>query len=314
MAIINVKRMHSGDGFESDGQSIFLLESWSVLTDSLDTRGTPVAYAPGLPLDGAGFPGEPLFTLNNRRVRRSLGPNHIVELRYKLQTTPFGADANPLNRPARITGGGWVPVQEPFDIDLDGYPTVNTAGLPVDPNLIRDVYDYQFSIMKSVSSINVSSLHGYAGATNSDQYLGFAAGTLKIVDMRHSDQKVHGVGHAQVFYFEMEVTFRARVPLPQIPQPGMPKPHDIIGGPARAWRKRTKNVGFDELVEAGDPSSSGSDDKHEALEDVNGQPLATPRSLDGAGRARPKRAVPPMFFLEFRDAPIQQFALLNLLP
>lgn len=181
-----------------------------------------------------------------------------VDIRYRTVslngTQPDQREEDPTERPAEIRVSS-ESYQKALIYDRDGYAIVNSAGDPFDPPPEIDERRAVITITKNRPSYSLTTQEEYDGSVNSDTYLGFDPGTLRI-DLSADTGYENGV------YF-WKVTANVKINR-KVPRPPPPFPTgDDFGG----WAL--------EVYDAGYRTSDGSH-----IMDGKGNAVTSPAFLD----------------------------------
>jgi hypothetical protein len=192
----------------------------------------------------------------------------IVEYSASGKFGPQGPDDNPLNQPPKID---WTDVEtdEPIDVDFDGNPICTINGEPIE-GVTTKLADQVVTIQRNYASFSPSVTSAYRRSVSSDQFLGYAAGTAKMI--RFSAKEVRGEGLPA--YFDVTASIQFRLPYRTTAD--------------KAWHARVLNQGF--YIKSGSTIIRATDS--------NGEPTVKPVLLkaDGTRETTPASAT----FLEFR--------------
>lgn len=190
---------------------------------------------------------------------------------------------NPLLVPALITYGTYSS-DELIDEDING-GGIQTVNGELFQGVSRQVSDLQITIQKNFSSFTPAAFYTYIDSVNSDSFLGFPPGVLRVSGIEASE-----VVQDDWRYWSVSVTLLAR------------KPYRVPN--AQAWWIRIRQEGFyvrtlgDEIVRAED-------------EDTPPQKVVQPVLLDDDGQKLAK-GVPPKY-KTFQVYDSRAFATMGLL-
>jgi hypothetical protein len=122
---------------------------------------------------------------------------------------------------------GDVTTTEPVDRDINGYAIVTANGEQVD-GLSMDVADQVVVIRRKFLTINTASIREYRRATNSDTYLGWPAGTARLIGFSAKNQFKYGAARE---LWDVTARIQFREPLANTTS-------------AQAWYKRWRHEGL----------------------------------------------------------------------
>ena len=263
MTVNPATRMWSGDEIEStlsdNFRSLDLKTSrMYAVTCTADEEGLAILNASGLPLAGELLPGTSNVYAHQAKANRISPVLWHVQVPYKGFVPQISGSTSPFDIPAIVDWSNVV-VEEEIDEDFDGNPILTAAGEPVTG--IRALFcDPVATIRKNMAAYNSYSGAVYHRSVNSDTFLGWPAGTSKLMDLNAKDVKGE--------YYEVTGTFQFRIPYRTTA--------------AKAWYSRWRHEGFyckvnmygyDKIVRAkdqlGEPTAS------KVLLDTNGFLLAS---------------------------------------
>jgi hypothetical protein len=130
----------------------------------------------------------------------------IVEYSASGKFGPQGPDDNPLNQPPKID---WTDVEtdEPIDVDFDGNPIV-TVNREAIEGVTAKIADQVVTIQRNYAAFSPAATAAYRRSVSSDQFLGYAAGTAKMI--RFSAKEVRGEGLPA--YWDVTASIQFRLP------------------------------------------------------------------------------------------------------
>jgi hypothetical protein len=220
------RRKWSGDRFESNlADNLRSLEVTPSrvfqITCSPDATEQEIGLAPDLPRPGDLFPGTDYLYAASFSAQRVSPTMWEVTVGYKGDAPPnVSVSSNPLDTPTVIDWGG-VTIEAEIDEDVDGNPILTAAGEPVDG--LRAIFcDQVVTLKKNMATYNSFTASLYRRSVNSDAFLGWPAGTAKLMDLTAKD-----VGGK---YYEVMATVQFRVPYRTTP--------------AKAWYARWRHEGI----------------------------------------------------------------------
>jgi len=189
----------------------------------------------------------------------------------------------PLSQPT-IISYFTITSEEPIEDDIDGQPIATANGEPFE-GITRPISGSGVRLQKNFATFDPASFYLFIDCVNSDTFLGFPPGTLRIANISSDEQFYTDDDGNEVPYWSVSVEIHAR------------KPYRVE--PSEAWYKRVKHEGY--LVRYQDPFGSGTLMDPTRAVDENGLPAAKPVLLaeDGTKLPIPENAltVEPVFIL-----------------
>ncbi len=279
MAIVDVKETTSGNlesqmdekGFlqASVTRNFTILLSDGTLENPLTVRNAAVQMNNGLPREGSRHPSNVNFVCKSISVEKASVCLYEASCSYESPVfkSPEAGDEedNPLNVPPDIQFSTVVSEEE-TQSDIDGQPLVNSAGDPF-TGITMEITDMAISISKNVATFNPTQMIYYNGAVNSDSFLGFSAGQLKLQNFTATPI----VGN--IPYWKLTLSLLARTPTPEVPSD-------------KVWYRRVQDKGrYVKGPKGNVPATIGENIKIASNVMVN---------LDGAGNRLPDGS-PPQF-------------------
>lgn len=294
MTIRSVDKMWSrstGDATFSDKfrkLDVSFEEAFQVLHDPNEPR-VNVFQAPGIPSAGTSYPGFPFVVVQSASIE-SLSPIlSIVNIRYSGEIGPVGQPGqspSPLFAPPKIDWDD-VETEEEVDEDFDGNPIVTKNYEPI-TGLRRPIADQTVTIRRNFALFNSYVQARYRQAVNSDIFLGWPAGTARIVKFSASNVIDRNLG-----YWEVTATIQFRYPYKTTPD--------------KAWYKRILHQGFYERVDLTGPANT----RIVRAVDQDQMPMNKPVMLDADGYRLAEGATP--HYLEFKVFDSLPFSVLGLI-
>lgn len=226
------------------------------------------------------------------RVEVSNGKGHldfIVTAEYA--SAPYSQSDNnhPLNQPTLISYGS-VTSEEAIDEDWNGLPIATKVGERFQ-NVTRQFTDQTIQLKKNVIDYDPSAFDMFRDAVNSDSYLTFPPGRLKVMTITADEQYYEGVP-----YWTVTANLQDR------------KPYRLTN--YKAWWKRIRHEGFYQAV----PNRAADGAPARCL-DYFKQPATTPQPLDANGvqiALRPDNTpASDVVWLEFQLYPYVPFAAMG---
>lgn len=192
------------------------------------------AYAAsGLPLVGSLYPGSfAVFCLklSAQRISPILA---IVTCDYEGEVS-FDGDpsSSPIDNTPSIEWGA-ITTDEAIDEDWNGKPIVTKNNEPI-MGLTERLSDDVLTIERNFLTVNRYAVRAYRRATNSDTFMGWPAGTARMIDDNARAVFIGGV----IRYWKVRAVFQFREPFRTTPD--------------KAWYKRVRHEGFLVRDSAGD--------------------------------------------------------------
>lgn len=118
--------------------------------------------------------------------------------------------------------------EEPYDVDYEGTPILFKTGEAPDPPIKDTWYDLVIRISRNLQKVDYALLAKYAGAVNSDPFLGLPPGTCKITE----PPKTRSATWDTLTYYQCSMGITVRRGIPGLFED------------SEAWYKRTLAQGF----------------------------------------------------------------------
>lgn len=184
-----------------------------------------VAYgAAGLPLVNELYPGTSFVIL------RKLSPSRISPILvlmvadYSGEIGPGDITSSPIDNAVIISWRN-ASTDEAIDQDWNGNPIVNVNGEPIE-GISERISDQVAMIERNFLAVNLAAVSAYLKSVNSDAFLGFPAGTGRLMDYQASNIIQNGVAG----FWKVTATVQFREPYNTTPD--------------KAWYKRVRHEGF----------------------------------------------------------------------
>jgi len=221
----------------------------TVTTQYGDVYAPTVLADNRLPKNGSSHPSSPWFRCRSATAKRVSPIMFECDFQYKSETKD--EEENPLKAPPDISYSTLSSTEE-IDEDINGSPLNTAAGEPL-TGIKIPVGDLSATITKNLASFDPSSIYYYTNTVNSDVFLGFAPGVVR----------VHNISAKIVYaedltYWTVTVQFHFRYP--------------VRTEAARAWWKRVRHEGTYYLED--DPFNAGTPILTTAKDD-NGDRIGT---------------------------------------
>ena len=227
----------------------------------------------GLPREGSRHPSNVNFVCKSVSVEKTSVCLYEATANYESpvfkQQEGGNEDENPLNVPADIQFSTVVSEEE-TQSDINGDALTNSAGSPF-TGITMEITDMAISIAKNVATFNPTQMQYYNGAINSDSFLGYEAGQLKL--QNYTATPVIG----EINYWKLTISLLARTPTPQVPAD-------------KVWYRRVQDKG--RYIKEGDeqvPAYLGENVKIASNVEVN---------LDSSGGRLPDGSPPQFKFFQ----------------
>jgi hypothetical protein len=219
MPTYDVKETTSGNlDSEMDDQGFLqasVSRSFTILLDDGTSENviTVKRGASNLPREGSRHPSNVNFVCKSVSVEKTSVCLYEATANYESpvfkQQEGGNEDENPLNVPADIQFSTVVSEEE-TQSDINGDALTNSAGSPF-TGITMEITDMAISIAKNVATFNPTQMQYYNGAINSDSFLGYEAGQLKL--QNYTATPVIG----EINYWKLTISLLARTPTPQVP-------------------------------------------------------------------------------------------------
>lgn len=214
----------SSDNFKKT--EVTFEETYQVVTSYDATELDVYTYAGLPPLDST-FPNFPFVYLEGCQLSR-------VSPLFWLATMSYRGEINstfnsPLFAPPRIAWDD-IEAEEEIDEDFDGFPITNTAGQRV-RGIKAAFSDQVLTVTRNFLSFNTYLQAVYRRSVNSDEFLGWPPGTVKLTKL--SAQNVAGstlIPNTPPGYFTVTAVFQFRYPYRTTPD--------------KAWYARYASMGL----------------------------------------------------------------------
>ena len=192
------------------------------------------------------------------------GPLHF-EVSADYASPPYkdaaGQQQGPLSQPTQVSFFT-ITSEEPIDEDIDGKPVVTACGEPI-AGLTRPISDLGLRLSKNFATFDPASFYTYIDCVNSDTFIGFPPGTLRIANISADEQFFTDDDGNSIPYWSVQVEIHARKPYRTTNQ--------------KAWWKRVRHEGY-QVRPTGQPTA-----KPVRAVDGNKEPVTQPVQLDEQG-------------------------------
>jgi hypothetical protein len=223
-----------------------------------------VKFSSLVPADKSPHPYFHGLRCNNVSVQRRGALHFEVSVSY--ESPPYkepdenGQEQGPLAQPTQINYFS-ITSEEAIEDDRTGKPIVTKNGEPIE-GLTRPISDLGIRLQKNFASFDPATFYLYSDCVNSDTFLGFPPGTLRIASIQADEQFYTDEEGNEIVYFNIQVEIHARKPY-QVPA-------------AKSWYKRVRHEGY--YVK-----ESGSTNRAVRAIDKEGMPVSKPVLLDEEG-------------------------------
>lgn len=180
--------------------------------------------ASGLPLVNDSYPGARLVICRRLLPSRLAPTLGMVVAEYDGETGPDDSNSSPTETKIKVTWSASV-TDEPIDSDWYGKPIRTKNEEPIH-GLTERLADDVCTIERNFSFVNRYALRQYRRAVNSDTFMGWPPGTVRIIDDTAEATYVNGVAD----YWTVRMSFQFREPFNTTPE--------------KAWYKRVRHEGM----------------------------------------------------------------------
>ena len=256
----------TGTAESPDGKQriITMQRGFTVTLDPAD-RLEVVYQAAGLPLVNEVYPGT-LFVILRKLAPTRLAPSlAMVIAEYSGEIGPSGVTSSPIENEVIVTWRN-ATTDEAIDEDFHGRPIVTKNGEPIE-GISERISDQVATIERNFLTVNMYAIRAYLRSVNTDTFLGWPAGTARLMDYNATNIITNGVAG----FWKVTATVQFREPYRTIPE--------------RAWWKRVRHEGY--LVR-----DAAGEDPHIAWDLKTKSPVTKPILLkeDGTRETNPDNA------------------------
>lgn len=178
-------------------------EAYQVVCDPTDTF-RDVSNAPGLPTLGTVYAPFQQIRVTDLNPTQISPIYWIVEVTYTGNYGP-GGGSSPLNELPDIKYGKRER-EIPVDEDWSGNAIVTANDEPLD--VTRTVCDIVINIERNYAAVNLAATHEYLHSVNSDNFMGFSPGVVRLVDFSAKQEYAEESGG----YWRVMAEFQCRWP------------------------------------------------------------------------------------------------------
>jgi hypothetical protein len=184
-----------------------------------------VAYsAANLPLVNELYPGTSFVILRKLTPSRISPILVLMVAEYSGEIGPGDISSSPIDNDVIVTWRN-ATVEEAIDQDFDGNPIVTVNGEPIE-GVSERISDQVATIERNFLAINIPAISAYLRSTNSDTFLGFPAGTGRLMDYTATNIIQDGVAG----FWKVTAVMQFREPYNTTPD--------------KAWYKRLRHEGY----------------------------------------------------------------------
>ena len=203
MAVLEVKEINEGrEASENEKGERTYVRLFGVITSSATDGAVQVKQATGIPrvYDVYTTSSEQDLGAYAKKVIPQVtdNPKHW-HVRVEYDSSFEQEEENPLDRAAQYTWG-FAQFQKVAWKDVDGKGIVNSAGDPFEPPPEIDDSRPVLSIVRNEAAFNPSLAIDYQDAVNSDAFLGFEAGQVKVANITAVSRFENNVRYWEVTY------------------------------------------------------------------------------------------------------------------
>jgi hypothetical protein len=215
----------TGTAESPDGKQriITMVRGFTITLDANDRL--EVAYgAANLPLVNELYPGTS-FVICRKLTPVRMSPILVMmTAEYSGEIGPGDINSSPIDNEVIITWRN-ATVDEAIDQDFDGNPIVTVNGEPIE-GVSERVSDQIATIERNFLGINLAAVSAYLRSSNSDTFLGFPAGTCRLMEYSATNVIQNGVAG----FWKVTATMQFREPYNTTPD--------------KAWYKRLRHEGY----------------------------------------------------------------------
>lgn len=285
MPVLEVTKMWSVDNGKiasSDGRTFTLSQvDGFQITCTPDTSRAEIAAHPSVPKVGQSLIGAPFITVKDVDLKRSSPIYWTATVNSSGEIGGKDPGSSPIDNTPSIRVAS-IESEAEISEDADGNAIVTVNGEPI-YGVKKKIYDLSISITRNFLAVNDTVAVQYLDSVNSDNFLGFAPGQLKLTAYNYDV-----VFSGDITYYKVTGNFVARQPYNTTAE--------------RAWYYRTRHEGF--RVKVGT-------DIIRAV-DANQEPVTTPVLLKEDGTR--ETDVNNAHFLEFKLYQTRPYNALGFLP
>jgi len=215
----------SGSAESPDGKQRILTmqRAFTVTLDASDPL--EVCYtAAGLPLVNDPYPGTFFVICRNLSPQRVSPIMAVVTASYSGEIGPSDSSSSPVDNEVIVSWRN-ATTDEAIDQDWNGKPIVTKNNEPID-GITERIADQVATIDRNFLTINMYAIRAYLKSVNSDTFLGWPAGTARLMEYNASNVITNGVAG----FWKVSATVQFR------------EPYNTTA--AKAWYKRLRHEGY----------------------------------------------------------------------
>jgi len=276
----------SGTAESPDGRQRILTMQKAFTVTLAASDPLEVCYsAAGLPLVNDLYPGT-LFVICRSLTPQRVSPiMAVVTASYSGEIGPGeGIESSPIDNEVNISWRN-ATTDEAIDEDWNGKPIVTKNGEPIE-GITERISDQVATIERNFLTINMYAIRAYLKSSNSDTFLGWPAGTARLMEYNASNVITDGVAG----FWKVSATVQFR------------EPYNTTAD--KAWYKRLRHEGYLVRDNAGETP-------HIAWDEKTKTPVTKPILLkeDGTRETDPDNA----HWLEFQTVDSLPYSALGLI-
>ena len=215
----------SGSAESPDGKQRILNMQRAFTVTLAASDPLEVCYqAAGLPLVNDPYPGTYFVICRSLAPQRMSPIMAVVTASYSGEIGPGGETSSPADNESIITWRN-ATTDEAIDQDWNGKAIVTKNNEPID-GITERIADQVCTIDKNFLSINMYAIRAYLKSSNSDTFLGWPAGTARLMEYNSSNVITNGVAG----FWKVSATFQFR------------EPYNTTAD--KAWYKRLRHEGY----------------------------------------------------------------------
>ncbi len=275
----------SGSAESPDGKQRILNMQKAFTVTLAASDPLEVCYqASGLPLVNDPYPGTFFVICRNLSPQRVSPIMAIVTASYSGEIGPGDETSSPVDNEVIVSWRN-ATTDEAIDQDWNGKAIVTKNNEPID-GITERIADQVATIERNFLTINMYAIRAYLKSVNSDEFLGWPAGTARLMEYNASNIITNGVAG----FWKVSVTVQFR------------EPYNTTAD--KAWYKRVRHEGYLVRDNAGETP-------HIAWDERTKTPVTKPILLkeNGTRETDPDSA----FWLEFQTVDSLPYSALGLI-
>lgn len=274
----------SGSAESPDGKQRILTMQRAFTVTLAASDPLEVCYqAAGLPLVNDPYPGTFFVICRNLSPQRVSPIMAVVTASYSGEIGPGDETSSPVDNEVIISWRN-ATTDEAIDQDWNGKAIVTKNNEPID-GITERIADQVATIERNFQTINMYAIRAYLKSVNSDEFLGWPAGTARLMEYNASNVITNGVAG----FWKVSATVQFR------------EPYNTTAD--KAWYKRVRHEGYLVRDNAGETP-------HIAWDEKTKTPVTKPILLkeDGTRETDPDNA----HWLEFQTVDSLPYSALGL--